>query len=72
MRIYRKRKEKEIIIKNLVVKGIINSPIVEAIMDERRPKTQEKGKEMARARGPKSDTCSDLKKDTTTGKLIIM
>jgi hypothetical protein len=29
---------------------------VEAIMEERRPKTQEKGNEMARARGPKSDT----------------
>lgn len=48
------------------MKGIINSPIVEAIMDERRPKTQEKGKEMARARGPKSDTCSDFKKKKTT------
>lgn len=35
----------------------MNLPIVEAIMDERRPKTQEKGKEMARARGPMSATC---------------
>lgn len=32
-------------------------PIVEAIMDERRPKTQEKGKEIAKAREPKSVTC---------------
>lgn len=31
-------------------------PIVDAIIDERRPKTQEKGNEMARARGPKSET----------------
>lgn len=30
--------------------------MVEAIMDERRPKMQEKGNEMARARGPKSET----------------
>lgn len=32
--------------------------MVEAIMEERRPKTQAKGKEMARARLPRSDTCS--------------
>lgn len=31
-------------------------PIVDAIIDERRPKTQEKGKEMASARGPMSAT----------------
>ena len=30
--------------------------MVEAIIDERRPKTQENGNEMARARGPKSET----------------
>lgn len=35
----------------------MNLPIVDAIMDERRPKTQEKGKEMASARGPMSATC---------------
>lgn len=32
-------------------------PIVEAIMDDKRPKTQEKGKDMAKAREPKSVTC---------------
>lgn len=32
--------------------------MVEAIMEERRPKTQEKTKQIARARGPTSDTCS--------------
>lgn len=31
-------------------------PMLEAIRDERTPKMQEKGKEMARARGPKSKT----------------
>lgn len=31
-------------------------PIVEAIIDEARPKTQAKGNEIARARGPKSET----------------
>lgn len=36
---------------------MVYSPIVEAIMEERRPKAQENGNEMARARGPKSDTC---------------
>lgn len=35
-------------------------PMVEAIIEERRPKTQEKGNEMARARAPKSDTCSNF------------
>jgi len=30
--------------------------MVEAIIDERRPKTQEKGNEMARARVPKTET----------------
>nr|AGV40497.1 hypothetical protein [Phaseolus vulgaris] len=31
-------------------------PIVDAIIDERKPKTQAKGNEMARARGPNSET----------------
>lgn len=35
-----------------------NWPIVEAIMDDRRPKTQEKGKDIASAREPISVTCS--------------
>lgn len=30
--------------------------MVEAIIDERRPRTHEKGNDMARALGPKSDT----------------
>lgn len=33
--------------------------MVEAIMDERRPNTQEKGKEIARARGPRLVTCQN-------------
>lgn len=33
--------------------------MVEAIIDERRPKTQEKGREMARARGPRLVTCQN-------------
>lgn len=35
----------------------MNLPIVDAIMDESRPKTHEKGREMASARGPMSATC---------------
>lgn len=31
--------------------------MVEAIMVEMKPKTHEKGKEMASARGPRSETC---------------
>lgn len=33
-------------------------PIVEAIMEESRPKTQEKGKDMESAREPIEETCS--------------
>lgn len=35
---------------------LFDLPMVEAIIDERRPRTHEKGNAMARALGPKSDT----------------
>lgn len=42
-------------------KNRIILPIVEAIMDDRRPKTQEKGKEIAKAREPNCVTCFQKK-----------
>lgn len=45
-------------------------PIVEAIIEERRPKTQEKGKEIARARAPKSVTCHDTKKENDKHNIL--
>lgn len=43
--------------------------MVEAIMVEMKPKTQEKGNEMASARGPMSDTC--LRKHSYDNNVLL-